>query len=144
MEQNTALSQVRYTVLILLRVRGLTVVRVPLTFGDLHLREGCLERGILGAACVDAKANGSAALPHMTNAHLPESDAVCGAFDQIIVFATTEAVPHGFDVGVDFGGCPIGVALLVMTLPRCWKRSFSYSMEALSQFSLSRYMTIPH
>ena len=93
-------------------VRLLSVVWEPFAFGQLHIGKGCPERRILGAASIDAKANASAALPHMAHTHLLENNTVLRAFDQIIVLAAAESIPHGPDARIDLGGCPVGIAVV--------------------------------
>ena len=82
----------------------------PLTFRQAHIRKGCLEGRILRTAGIDAKADGSTALVHMTNAHLAEPHTVLRTFDAVIILPAAEAVPHGLDGGVDGGGGPVGIA----------------------------------
>ena len=48
----------------------------------------------------------------MTYAHLGKMYAVGGAFNAVIILSAAQPVPHGFDGGIDFGGCPIGIAVV--------------------------------
>ena len=58
-------------------IRLLTVVGQPFTFGQFHIRENCLEGGILRRAGIDAEADFSAALPHVAHTHLGEIHTIC-------------------------------------------------------------------
>jgi len=93
-------------------IRLLSVVRKPSALGHGHVCERRLEGGILRAAGVYAEADRAFAVGHMTHAHLLENLAVFGAFDAVVVLAAAEAIPHGLDVRRDFGGRPVGIAVV--------------------------------
>ena len=79
-------------------VRLLAIMRRPLAFGQFHMGENCLERGIFRRAGVDAETDLSAALPHMADTHLWKMLAVSGTLDAVVIFTAAEAVPHGLDI----------------------------------------------
>jgi len=87
----------------------LTIVGEPLAFAFYHIRKDCLEGGILRAAGVDPELDFCNSLMHVADAHLPEPNAVFGAFDAEIVFTAAEAVPHGLDICTDLCSGPVRV-----------------------------------
>ena len=48
----------------------------------------------------------------MADAHLAETDAVCGAFYAIIIGPAGEPVPHSLDIGRDGRRRPVGIAVV--------------------------------
>ena len=61
---------------VLFLVGLLTVVGFPGTFCDLDIRENCLERRLLGRACVDTELDLVGGLIHVADSHLAEILAV--------------------------------------------------------------------
>lgn len=61
---------------ILLCIGLLSVMCLPDTFGDAQIGEYRFEAGIFRTACVDAETDSAAAFPHVSDAHLRETDAV--------------------------------------------------------------------
>lgn len=88
----------------------LLVVGQPFTLRQLHIRKNRFERGIPRAAGIDTKADFAAALVHMADSHLAEAHAILGAFHAVVILPSAEPIPHGFHIGTDLGGCPIGIA----------------------------------
>ena len=93
-------------------VRSLTIVGKPLALRHCHIGEGCLEGGILRAASINAEADFSATMPHMTNTHLSEMLPIGGTLDTIVILPAAEAIPHGLDGSVNGGSCPVGVTVV--------------------------------
>ena len=81
----------------------------PAARGHFHIGKSSLKRGILGGTGIDTKADSTAALVHMTDAHLTEMFAVPGALDAVVIFPSAESVPHCFNSGIDGRGSPVGI-----------------------------------
>ena len=53
----------------------------------------------------------------MTEPHLFKIDAVYRAFDAVIILASAQTVPHGFNRRVDYGRSPVGIAVVGHNAP---------------------------
>ena len=84
----------------------------PFALRETQVRKGCLKRGILRGAGIDAEADLLSSLPHVADAHLLEVDAVIRAFDAVVGFPAAEAVPHGFDGRGNVRSGPVGIAVV--------------------------------
>ena len=87
-------------------------MRLPLTFGHLHIRKYGGKGRVFRRAGIDAELNLSAALVHMADTHLIKMYAVGGALDTIVIFSSAETVPHGFDGRVNDCRRPVGVSVV--------------------------------
>ena len=85
-------------------------MRLPHTFCQRHIGEHRREARILGAAGINAEADRTGRLRHMTDTHLAEGHAVVGALDTKVVLTAAQPVPHRCDGSGDLGGRPVGVA----------------------------------
>ena len=125
-------------------VRHLPRMRQPLALRPFHVCKYGAERGILRAAGVQAKADGPFRFMQMTDAHLPENDAVIRTLDAEIIRSAAEAVPHGFDVGGNLRGGPVRVTVIGHNAAKMLKTLIFILDGAFQPFSLSRYTTTPH
>lgn len=99
--------------LLLLYFGGLlSVMGEPLAFRELHIRKGCRKRRVLGTARIDAKADRSVSVLHVTDAQLSKRLAVLGALDTVIVLMAAEAVPHRPNACIDLRRRPVGVTVV--------------------------------
>src|SRR5699024_4659153 len=97
---------------VLFFVRFLTVMRLPLTFGHLHIRKYGGKGRVFRRAGIDTKLDLSAALMHMADAHLIKVHTIRGALNTIVVLSSAETVPHGFDGCVNDSRRPVGVSVI--------------------------------
>ena len=93
-------------------VGSLAIVGQPLAFRHFHVGEDGSEGRGLRATGVDTKANFPRCLMEMAHTHLPEGDPILRAFDTEILLSPAQAVPHGGDAGGNFGGGPVGIAVV--------------------------------
>lgn len=84
----------------------------PLAICNFHVGEDCRKRGILRAASVNAKANFTRALPHMTYPHLGKLLPVLVTFDAVVIFPSAKPIPHGFDLRWDSRSSPIRITMI--------------------------------
>ena len=84
----------------------------PLALRHCHIGEGCLEGRILRAASINAEADFSAAMPHMTNTHLREMLPIGGTLDTIVILPAAEAIPHRLDRSVNCGSRPVRISVV--------------------------------
>lgn len=84
----------------------------PFAVRHFHVRENRTERRFLWAAGVDAKKYFPRRFAQMTDAHLMKRLAIFRALDTKIIFSAAQAIPHGFYMGRDFCGRPVGIAVI--------------------------------
>lgn len=84
----------------------------PFAVRYFHIRENRTEGRVLRTAGVDAKRNFPRCFIQVTNTHLMERLTVFRALDTEIIFSAAQAVPHGFYMGRDFRGRPVGIAVI--------------------------------
>ena len=82
----------------------------PFAFRDFHFCECGVKGGILWAAGVNAELDFVGGAGHVANSHLREVHSVNGILDAEIILAPAKAIPHGFYIGGNRGGCPVGIA----------------------------------
>ena len=84
----------------------------PFAVRHFHIRENRAEGRVLRAAGVDAKGYFPRCFVQVTDAHLMERLAIFRVLDTEIIFSAAQAVPHGFYMGGDFRGRPVGIAVI--------------------------------